>query len=227
MGGAVGYVGRGCGRFRHGPPIGWAALEPQQAGPTTIIAQYPGAIDVKPDLAEDVTPLSAQFLNHVTQIVEAIQAEIGILPEMSRKGDAVTNWKDLLGGISLPHGDGRNKQGQLFGVQVVTVTYAAQDLTVSTPFNITNNYGRIYKSSKEPILFAICEHPGPPWTLQDWVNGSPFVVGQASFSTTAPVINCRIIGISEVFKGGGWVPVGTIPVHIVVTVFYMPTFADA
>lgn len=218
---------------RFGPPAGGSGEFGPSAVTTTLVAQYPGAIDSMPAILDDVTPLSAQWYNHVQVMLEAIEAEVGPFPSgMQRFGFQVRTLLDMLGtsilpGLSTSRATTVAPAGRMYGVQQVHITQAAnlyaavQSGTVAQPF--PHHPGGAGKW----LFFAMAEVPQ---------GQSPQVV------IDGPATICgNVIGVSSVmaysfrgmngYSGGGhgvnfFEPFGSTPITCHALIFYPLTDED-
>jgi len=174
-----------------GPPLGTAGSVAQLAGATSLVAQYPQAKDVMPTIADDVTPLSAQWTNYLGLLIEAIEAEIGPFPQgMVRFGAPIRNLKDLLGtavmsGLSASRSAGVNAQGKLFGVQQFHLTKLASLYALVATGSLSSPFAWPKSPAKQPLFFAITEAPASG--NQDIIAGPAIVRGNATWTTSTAI----------------------------------------
>lgn len=158
------------------PRIG-AALPSYESVGNPILSAYPTVIDTSPNFADGLTPLTAQWINLLQQMLEAVQAEIGPIPPgitrrwmpgplpannvvdslmklMGQQTDIATitdPQKSYAGLCSAVAGNGK-PAGTLFGVQRVQVTRSSWTVT-EYDVAFTNPFGRM-PGNRRPIAWG-------------------------------------------------------------------------
>jgi hypothetical protein len=147
-------------------PAGQGESQPE-AVTSLLIVRYPAALDVPPNIANNVTPLSGVFYNYLGAMVEAILAEIGPMDldketkgrfptlmaflgvELANRLSCWRSWDKVTGtGTGLD-----NEAGQVFGIikQVVSTTAAGWNVGQSKS---ATTYQGIHPAGKNPLVFA-------------------------------------------------------------------------
>lgn len=229
----LGHLQRGDPN-RVGPPAGAPGELGPLAASTSLISQYPGAIDVPPVIVDDLTPLSAQWINHVQAIVESIEAEIGPLPRMQRFGNQVNTLQDLLGtslqpGLSISRSTSAGPAGRVYGIQQIHITQSAATYSALLSGTLPQPFPHHPLGNSKQLFFAMAEAPaGLP--VQTIIDGPATVAGRC-FSVGATAVLAYDYRGMNGYGGSGHVtnlfePFGGAAVTAHAILFYMLTDED-
>jgi len=126
------------------------------SGASLLSPRYPTAIDARPTITDNQTPLSGIWHNYLALMLEACMSELGTYPEMQGSlmdylgvqfGTTVSNWR------SFQKTYGGNEAGQLFGF-----IKRGHSATVAGYANAQSGSAATHQghhpSGKTPVLFA-------------------------------------------------------------------------
>lgn len=201
-----------------------AEPEPNIAGQSILVTRYPMALDIPPTITEK-TPLSGLYSNFLALLLEAVQGEIGpiVLPFYPAQGrpfslqewlgsevagNAVSCWN------SSAKAQGGNARGQIFGLQVHTVSGVATSFGTLPSVLVPISQG-IHLGGKEPVTFGMVSAFGHLPT--DFFAGPAVIRGRA----TQLALNWSLIYRGAAGDAPGGLPTGSGTFNAALLMLYM------
>lgn len=208
------------------------------------IPNYPAALDATPVLIDSQSPMVALWINLLQQMIEAVQAEVGPIPQGMRRGSmpgrTVDTLQKLLGqqtdASAVPYtesyaalcsattGNGK-PAGTLYGVQKVRVTRSSWTDYTDYTTTITNPFG-VHPTFKRPIAWGVpivTSANSMNWQMEHGPAKIVAEVDSISVSGTTETFTVKYAGITS--HPTTLTPTGTWTFDI--CILYMPTEDDA